>query len=317
MAQQNLRSGSGSFTPLNLEQVIDDTALENALSDDDEGLSSMNLAEHLSGIDSAPPTDVPPREGLYSTPLSWEKPQMGLRIDSLIGLQNPILTEAEQRRLIAMAMNPGASMGGLGGNINSSFGGLGLLGLGGQGTTTMSEVTNSAPHPRPTERASSPKPRPSRTNTDKGKDKERGKDKSKEKDTDHDKEKPKSGDRSAHNDIERKYRTNLKDRIAELRDAVPSLRGAENPDDDDGDSTSQKSRAAAAAAAAKVSKGTVLTKATEYIQQLEKKNRTITKQHQELTKRLQALEQLLAATARPAFTMPSYSRTLFDPRGFC
>lgn len=33
----------------------------------------------------------------------------------------------------------------------------------------------------------------------------------------------KSGDRTTHNDVERKYRTNLKDKIAELRAAVPSL----------------------------------------------------------------------------------------------
>lgn len=36
-------------------------------------------------------------------------------------------------------------------------------------------------------------------------------------------EKHKIGDRTAHNDIERKYRTNLKDKIAELREAVPAL----------------------------------------------------------------------------------------------
>jgi hypothetical protein len=38
------------------------------------------------------------------------------------------------------------------------------------------------------------------------------------------KEKARAGDRSGHNDIERKYRTNLKDKISELRDAVPALR---------------------------------------------------------------------------------------------
>lgn len=37
------------------------------------------------------------------------------------------------------------------------------------------------------------------------------------------KDKPRSVDRIAHNDVERKYRTNLKDKIAELRDAVPAL----------------------------------------------------------------------------------------------
>jgi hypothetical protein len=40
-------------------------------------------------------------------------------------------------------------------------------------------------------------------------------------------------------------------------------------------------------------------------------------QHQELSRRLHAFEQLLAAQARPAFQVPDYSRTLFDPRAFC
>jgi hypothetical protein len=48
------------------------------------------------------------------------------------------------------------------------------------------------------------------------------------------KEKQKPGDRTAHNDIERKYRTNLKDKIAELRDAVPSLQTiAEDGEEED------------------------------------------------------------------------------------
>lgn len=62
--------------------------------------------------------------------------------------------------------------------------------------------------------------------------------------------------------------------------------------------------------------GTVLTKATDYIHYLEKKNKAIIQQHQELSRRLQAFEQLLSAAAQPSFQMP-YSRTLFDPRAFC
>lgn len=65
------------------------------------------------------------------------------------------------------------------------------------------------------------------------------------------------------------------------------------------------------------SQGAVLTKATEYIHYLEKKNKAIVQQHQELSRRLQAFEQLLSATARPTYQMPNYSRTLFDPRAFC
>lgn len=61
----------------------------------------------------------------------------------------------------------------------------------------------------------------------------------------------------------------------------------------------------------------MLTKATEYIQQLERRNKQIMTEHQTLSRRLQAFEQLLAAQARPAFRVPDYSRTLFDPRAFC
>ncbi len=206
------------------EDIIDDSALENALSDEDDGFSSMNLADQLSKIDSIPPSEIPPREGLYSTPLSWEKPQMGLRIDSLIGLQSPTLSEVEQRRLIAIAMNRGPSMGGLGSNMNNSFDDLESAFGAGLGTTTMSRISQTSaealmaeppPYPRP--------PRPSLGI--KGK------------------EKFKMGERTAHNDIEKKYRTNLKDKIAELRDAVPSLRTIPEDSVDEGDSSIQAPRA--------------------------------------------------------------------------
>lgn len=61
----------------------------------------------------------------------------------------------------------------------------------------------------------------------------------------------------------------------------------------------------------------MLLKATEYIHHLEKRNKTIMKEHQDLARRLQAFEQLLTATARQPFPMPNYSRSIFDPRGFC
>lgn len=40
-------------------------------------------------------------------------------------------------------------------------------------------------------------------------------------------------------------------------------------------------------------------------------------EHRELSRKLQAFEQLLNHTAATAYQMPAYSRTLFDPRGFC
>ncbi len=204
---------------------IDDSALDNALSDDEQAFS-MNLADHLAKIDSAPPREVPPREGLYSTPLSWERPQPGLRMDSLMGFNSPVLTEAEQRRLIAIAMNPGPSMGGLGSNINLQYGGLDTTLGAGLGTTTMSDISDlSVPQSKPLARPPQP-----------GNLKRQGSV------TDKGKEKLKPGDRAAHNDIERKYRTNLKDKISELRDAVPALRTISEVDGDDMDE-SQPSRA--------------------------------------------------------------------------
>ncbi|KAK4232518.1 helix-loop-helix DNA-binding domain-containing protein [Podospora fimiseda] len=307
MTRRSTNTAHGS-TALKAEDFLDDSALDNALSDDEDGFSSINLADQLSRIESQPPQDVPPREGLYSTPLSWERPQPGIRMD--FGIQSPALNEAEQRRLIAIAMNPGPSMGGLGSNISLNFTGLnpgmsvpfgagGSLGsnnhMGMPGSKSMSPAQFSAPQ--------QPQTRPTPMNPPKRQGSISVNDRNKEK--------PKSGlgDRTAHNDIERKYRTNLKDKISELRDAVPALRTiSEHGEEED---AAQPSRTP------KVSKGTVLTKATEYIHYLERRNKQIVQEHRELSRRLQAFEQLLNASAAPQYTMPTYSRTLFDPRGFC
>ncbi|KAF5559779.1 myc-type bHLH transcription factor [Fusarium napiforme] len=337
--------GTGVYAtapPFQGAEYFDDNALDNALSDDEEeGLDSMSLEEHLSKIETMPPPEVPPREGLYSTPLSWEKPEPGLRMEPDFGLgntaaamnagfgqtmsgmgNNQVLSNDEQRRLLAIAMNTGrtpasfmppsgfglgfgAGLGtGLPPDFNSSIDSL-------LGTPTGDRSQKQTPTPANSSKApsrnqdvkteassetglSSARPGLSRTNTAtsdiKGKDK------------------LKPGDRTAHNDIERKYRTNLKDKIAELRDAVPALHSIPEDGTEEGENSQR---------APKVSKGTVLTKATEYIQYLERRNRSIMKEHQELARRLQAFEQLLSASARQPFLMPNHSRTLFDPRGFC
>lgn len=238
----------------------------------------MNLADHMSGADFMPPADVPPREGLYSTPLSWEKPQPGLRLDSLMSMQNPQqLNLEEQRRLIAIAMNTGTSMGGLGsdqfmqsrgyipgGGLHATLGSginLGALGgfggvfggnfgnfggFGALGSLGMAQLTDDAPLLRPDRPADDkgPQSNRSRSSTEKPESKPQGKKKEeKQRDDDGDEDedgkdpkgKGKAGDRTAHNDIERKYRTNLKDKIAELRDAVPALRTIQEGVVDEGD----------------------------------------------------------------------------------
>lgn len=260
-----------SFRP---EDLLEDEPLDYALSEEGdmttENFGFINLADQMSGVDFMPPSEVPPREGLYSTPLSWEKPQPGLRLDSLLSMQNPQqLNEDEQRRLIAIAMNTGPVLGGLGSDqygqssgsrgyvpggglhatlgsgvnlaalaaFGGGFGGFG--GFGGLGEALgMSQITDDAPLLRPESPAvaqSSERPRASRSSTARSTGKGRAKEKGKQNHDDDDEEeddndgkeskvKSKSGDRTAHNDIERKYRTNLKDKIAELRNAVPALR---------------------------------------------------------------------------------------------
>ncbi|KAK1980419.1 hypothetical protein LZ30DRAFT_130289 [Colletotrichum cereale] len=106
--------------------------------------------------------------------------------------------------------------------------------------------------------------------------------------------------KNPHNMIEKRYRVNINEKILALRDAVPSLRcvvqQTENP---------QAASASAAAVAAesdehpevveelggllparKLNKATILSKATEYIAHLEKKNGQLWKENQELEKRL-------------------------------
>lgn len=252
----------------------DDAALDYALSEEGdvtaEDFGSMNLADHMSRIDTMPPSEIPPREGLYSTPLSWEKPQPGLRLDSIMSMQTPQqLNEEEQRRLIAIAMNTGPVMGGLGsaqfGQINTNRGGYvaggglhaslgpglnlgalgGLGGLSGLGGLGMGQITDDAPLLRPeTPSVAKPpqpqQPRLSRASTEKSESKGKGKERA-ESEVDS-KGKGKAGDRTAHNDIERKYRTNLKDKIAELRDAVPALRTIQEGVVDEGEDNTPGNR---------------------------------------------------------------------------
>ena len=86
------------------------------------------------------------------------------------------------------------------------------------------------------------------------------------------------GKKISHNVIEKRYRSNLNDKIAKLRDSVPELRTAPptikrrpqkpvvSDSEGSGDDTSQ---------GLKFNKATVLIKATEYIQQLERQNQRL------------------------------------------
>ncbi|TDZ40301.1 Transcription factor CPH2 [Colletotrichum trifolii] len=268
--------GAGLYTNpvFKAEEFFDDGALDNALSDDEDAFESMNLGDQLGKIDSQPPPEVPPREGLYSTPLSWEKPAPGLRMNPLFGMGGmtgigtPML-DPEQRRLLAIALNTGrsstslgAGMGfGVGADLGPEFSSLENF----DATMAATDMTELTRGPEQSGLGSKGKEKEKRSA---GADKAQRPQVSRTTTTttgvsDKSKDKGKPGDRTAHNDIERKYRTNLKDKIGELRDAVPSLRSIPEEGGEEAEADCQSQRGP------KVSKGTVLTKATEYIHYLE------------------------------------------------
>ncbi|EGV61516.1 hypothetical protein CANTEDRAFT_107875 [Yamadazyma tenuis ATCC 10573] len=88
-------------------------------------------------------------------------------------------------------------------------------------------------------------------------------------------------DKASHNVIEKKYRTNINTKILMLRDAVPSLRIASGVP---GVSVADLE---GLTPAAKLNKASVLTKATEYIQHLEKKNEMLRQQNSHLQRLIQ------------------------------
>ncbi|KAF2452098.1 hypothetical protein P171DRAFT_426486 [Karstenula rhodostoma CBS 690.94] len=105
------------------------------------------------------------------------------------------------------------------------------------------------------------------------------------------KEKHQPPKKTAHNMIEKRYRTNLNDKIAALRDSVPSLRvmsrgaGANEEDDDPEDLEGLTP-------AHKLNKATVLSKATEYIRHLEKRNKHLQDEVTTLQGRIESYEKM-------------------------
>ena len=98
-----------------------------------------------------------------------------------------------------------------------------------------------------------------------------------------------------HNIIEKRYRANLNDKIAELRDSVPSLRFAQktkvreladgNSDEDDLDGLTPSN---------KLNKASILTKAVEYIRHLEFRTKRLEEENISLKDRLQTLDKVIA-----------------------
>ncbi|KAJ5357827.1 hypothetical protein N7541_004985 [Penicillium brevicompactum] len=112
----------------------------------------------------------------------------------------------------------------------------------------------------------------------------------------------------AHNVIEKRYRANLNDKIAELRDSVPSLRSKNSdggsPDEDEEGATN----------ASKLNKASILSKATEYIKHLETRNKRLEDENTALKNRLRQADKAAdqAVTSSASVSSPSnYAST--DP----
>ncbi|KAK1149090.1 Clr6 histone deacetylase associated PHD protein-2 Cph2 [Aspergillus melleus] len=107
----------------------------------------------------------------------------------------------------------------------------------------------------------------------------------------------------AHNVIEKRYRANLNEKIAELRDSVPSLRGSKNAngnlvEDDDAEGVTP---------ASKLNKASILSKATEYIRHLEIRNKRLEDENTALKNRLRQADKAVDQTLTSAASVSSPS----------
>ncbi|KAI2633468.1 hypothetical protein GGS21DRAFT_539707 [Xylaria nigripes] len=102
--------------------------------------------------------------------------------------------------------------------------------------------------------------------------------------------------KTAHNMIEKRYRTNLNDKIAALRDSVPSLRIMSKSARGE-DTTVDREELQGLTPAHKLNKATVLSKATEYIRHLEKRNSRLADENAAMQQRIAAFEKLFMSGA--------------------
>ena len=97
-----------------------------------------------------------------------------------------------------------------------------------------------------------------------------------------------------HNIIEKRYRANLNEKIAELRDSVPSLRSAKKTKGKDGSDETDDDDLDGLTPSNKLNKASVLTKAVEYIRHLEFRTKRLEDENKSLKERLVELDKVIA-----------------------
>ncbi|KAH6719333.1 hypothetical protein BKA61DRAFT_630021 [Leptodontidium sp. MPI-SDFR-AT-0119] len=202
--------------------------------------------------------ETPPYEGnLYSTPLSWEPPTEPKiePIPSAPYTTMNTLTAAQQEKLRNIAM-----------------------------PQHLQYRSHNSPHSTASTKSHS-------ISSPDNNDRSRKRKSSADVDDEEDDDSNPPVKKTAHNMIEKRYRTNLNDKIAALRDSVPSLRimtksarGEDTADD--------REELQGLTPAHKLNKATVLSKATEYINHLEKRNKRLQDENGEQKARLAAFETL-------------------------
>ncbi|ETI27944.1 hypothetical protein G647_00393 [Cladophialophora carrionii CBS 160.54] len=97
-----------------------------------------------------------------------------------------------------------------------------------------------------------------------------------------------------HNIIEKRYRANLNEKIAELRDSVPSLRLAQKSKIRDTTGDSDEDDLDGLTPSNKLNKASILTKAVEYIRHLEFRTKRLEEENNALKERLETLDKVIA-----------------------
>lgn len=254
--------GNSGLIPANL---TDDAAIFG-----EDPISEEPLFSTPGALITPPITDnIPSSDGLYSTPLSWERPSTARRSNSY----NGVLSPQQESKLRNIAM-PNQSQ---------------------QQSYSASPSSASSPEP----------------------DNRRKRKSSVEDDDEEDSPPPSNGrhpppKKTAHNMIEKRYRTNLNDKIAALRDSVPSLRvmSKKNSRGEDIEEDLQ-----GLTPAHKLNKATVLSKATEYIAHLEKRNKYLVKENSALKSRVDAFEILVMSRQQPNQQKPQQRASMSGMNG--